>query len=283
MQKQELEQEVMNYLRVTNWEKFQQCDRDAPWIKLHTRLLQDYEFMNISDSDRLGFILILVYAGRNGNKIPNDSKWLSSIFIMDGFDINKLIEMELLEEFDEKKHTKYNKERKLRIENRRTKDRDRKRDKQSNSESDLTQTFSDPQDSASSETETETETETDINTHLFPEEKQLFKNKNLEVNRKGKINKQLEIVYSEDFLEWYKHYPRKSAKQDAFKAWNDPNYNFAFPPLKEMIAAVELQKRSAAWTKDDGGAIPFPATWLRGKRWEDEPYVPPVAEDNYVR
>ena len=34
--------------------------------------------------------------------------------------------------------------------------------------------------------------------------------------------------------------------------------------------AIEQQKESAQWSKDNGQFIPHPTTWLNGKRWEDE-------------
>jgi len=77
-----------------------------------------------------------------------------------------------------------------------------------------------------------------------------------------------EVVYTEAFLEFWSIYPRKTAKGDAFKAWK------VIAPtngLKEqMAAAVEKQKKSRQWTKDNGQFIPLPATWLRQRRWEDE-------------
>ena len=36
-----------------------------------------------------------------------------------------------------------------------------------------------------------------------------------------------------------------------------------------LTAAVEAQKQSAQWTKDNGQYIPNPATWLNQGRWED--------------
>ena len=37
-----------------------------------------------------------------------------------------------------------------------------------------------------------------------------------------------------------------------------------------MLNAISKQKESALW-KDNGGLfIPYPASWLNGKRWEDE-------------
>lgn len=37
-----------------------------------------------------------------------------------------------------------------------------------------------------------------------------------------------------------------------------------------MITALEKQKQSKQWLKDNGQYIPNPTTWLNQKRWEDE-------------
>lgn len=71
-----------------------------------------------------------------------------------------------------------------------------------------------------------------------------------------------------DFEDFYKAYPKKKAKQDALKAWK------AFSPPPELfasiLAALEAVKKTEDWTKDAGKYIPLPASWLRGRRWEDE-------------
>lgn len=70
------------------------------------------------------------------------------------------------------------------------------------------------------------------------------------------------------FEEFWKAYPKKVAKQSALKVWEK------LKPDEELTAtilsAIEKQKRSATWKKDNGQYIPHPATWLNGKRWEDE-------------
>jgi len=38
-----------------------------------------------------------------------------------------------------------------------------------------------------------------------------------------------------------------------------------------MMTALETQKASEKWLKDNGQYIPNPATWLNQRRWEDEP------------
>lgn len=41
-------------------------------------------------------------------------------------------------------------------------------------------------------------------------------------------------------------------------------------PVSVLIAAVNTQKQSQQWLKDNGQYIPNPATWLNQGRWEDE-------------
>jgi hypothetical protein len=38
-----------------------------------------------------------------------------------------------------------------------------------------------------------------------------------------------------------------------------------------ILAAVERQKQSREWLKDQGEYIPHPPTWLNGRRWDDDP------------
>lgn len=69
-----------------------------------------------------------------------------------------------------------------------------------------------------------------------------------------------------DFEKFWSAYPRKAGnKQKAFEAFKK-----AGTPLETLLAAIEIQKQSAQWTKDNGQFIPHPATWLNGKRWEDQ-------------
>lgn len=78
-----------------------------------------------------------------------------------------------------------------------------------------------------------------------------------------------EEVFSPEFEKFWSSYPKKTAKVQAFKAFVklDPDEEL----LNTMLSFLERQKKSAQWTKDDGQYIPYPATWLNGRRWEDEP------------
>lgn len=70
-----------------------------------------------------------------------------------------------------------------------------------------------------------------------------------------------------DFEEFWKRYPKKVAKAAAEKAWKkvrpDPEL------LKRILTALDTQKRSTQWLKDDGQYIPYPTTWLNQGRWND--------------
>lgn len=68
------------------------------------------------------------------------------------------------------------------------------------------------------------------------------------------------------FNEFWSAYPKKVGKKDAQRA-------FAKVPKAEwpkLIPAVERQKKSKQWQKDDGQYIPNPSTWLNQGRWDDE-------------
>lgn len=74
-----------------------------------------------------------------------------------------------------------------------------------------------------------------------------------------------------DSVSWttfWNAYPRKNAKQAAFRAFQKlcPNAEL----LETMLKALEKQKHQESWMKDGGSFIPHPATWLNGKRWDDE-------------
>jgi hypothetical protein len=70
------------------------------------------------------------------------------------------------------------------------------------------------------------------------------------------------------FDDFWKAYPKKTAKDDARKAFEKRKPDADM--LGQMLAALAVQKASPAWTKDGGQFIPNPATWLNGGRWQDE-------------
>jgi len=77
-------------------------------------------------------------------------------------------------------------------------------------------------------------------------------------------------AYSVSFDEFWKAYPRKAGKDAAWKAWQSRIKAGTLPSIEVLSAAIDIQKRSPAWTKDAGQFIPHPATWLNQGRWQDE-------------
>ena len=71
---------------------------------------------------------------------------------------------------------------------------------------------------------------------------------------------------------FYKAYPKKKNRADAERAW------LSLAPDDELCAkistAIEQQKETTDWRKDNGKYVPYPASWLNGRRWEDEIAAP---------
>lgn len=89
-----------------------------------------------------------------------------------------------------------------------------------------------------------------------------------DINRLKTKDKEKEHTPIVPFREFWDIYPRRQAKAAAEKAYAKIN------PSKELFAkiqkALEGQKASFDWQKENGRYIPLPATWLNGKRWEDD-------------
>jgi hypothetical protein len=75
--------------------------------------------------------------------------------------------------------------------------------------------------------------------------------------------------YSPAFLLFWQAYPRKKDKGHAWKAWQTASKN-GLPAIEAIVAKIVSAKRGPDWTKDAGQWIPYPASWINGRRWEDE-------------
>ena len=67
------------------------------------------------------------------------------------------------------------------------------------------------------------------------------------------------------FDRFWEIYPKKVGKEAARRAFAKVK-----APTDTLITAVEAQKHSPQWEKENGRFIPNPATWLNQGRWEDE-------------
>jgi len=69
------------------------------------------------------------------------------------------------------------------------------------------------------------------------------------------------------FSRFWSAYPKKKAKDAAMKAFAKRKPSEAL--LANMLLAIEAQKRTDDWKRENGRYIPHPATWLNGGCWED--------------
>ena len=90
--------------------------------------------------------------------------------------------------------------------------------------------------------------------------------KNLSVSLSDSVSKSTSNKDIKGFDGFWATYPRKKSKGAAEKAWK------VLSPTTELyekiIKGVERAKTSIEWA--DPKYIPYPATWLRAKGWEDE-------------
>jgi len=74
------------------------------------------------------------------------------------------------------------------------------------------------------------------------------------------------------FEAFWTAYPRKVAKDHASKAYARLKPDETLQ--RRILAALAAQVASEQWTRDGGRFVPHAATWLNGRRWEDEAAVP---------
>jgi hypothetical protein len=98
---------------------------------------------------------------------------------------------------------------------------------------------------------------------LEPNESHKVKESNVKESKIKENN-----VIQQRFERFWSAYPRHVAKQEAMKRFEKLNPSDDL--LETMLKAIEKQKGSEQWTKDNGQYIPHPSTWLNQSRWEDE-------------
>lgn len=70
--------------------------------------------------------------------------------------------------------------------------------------------------------------------------------------------------YTDNFEKFWEVYPKKVGKKEASRAFKKVK-----EPLNVLLDAIEEQKLSEQWSKENGRFIPNPATWLNQGRWDD--------------
>lgn len=107
-----------------------------------------------------------------------------------------------------------------------------------------------------------------------------------EAKKQKPVKKKAKVDYTPEFERVYTHYPRKVNKFEAYQAYQaigDPR-----PTDDELIASIERHKTTKQWQEEGGRYIPYMATFLNKRRWEDEPEgtfteVKPAEESDELR
>lgn len=91
---------------------------------------------------------------------------------------------------------------------------------------------------------------------------------NPETPRSHTTHKTTNNEYSDSFQKFWELFPRKEGKRAANHLWE----SIKAPPelLTRIYTAVEVQRTTPQWKKENGKYIPLPTNWLRDARWEDE-------------
>lgn len=114
-----------------------------------------------------------------------------------------------------------------------------------------------------------------VNYDFFQNQQKEKRHKNDTKTTQKHTNKELkedkEIVHMR-FSEFWDNYPKKVSKKDAQSAFEKLNPDE--PLLSAMLAALSSQCASYEWKRDGGQFIPYPATWLNKRRWEDIAAIP---------
>jgi hypothetical protein len=83
------------------------------------------------------------------------------------------------------------------------------------------------------------------------------------------------IADDEGFVQFWRAYPKRKAKEAARRAWHKLAPSADLLPV--ILVAIQRQKLSSDWQREDGRFIPHPASWLNQRRWEDEAGQPAAA------
>jgi G3E family GTPase len=111
-------------------------------------------------------------------------------------------------------------------------------------------------------------------------DQQQYKNDKNDKNVKNVISYSSTAPQNElsKFEIFYSSYPKKKKRVEAEKAFAKLNPDDVL--FQTILTALENQKQSEDWKKENGRYIPLPSSWLNGRRWEDEVPNIPKAKDN---
>lgn len=92
--------------------------------------------------------------------------------------------------------------------------------------------------------------------------------------------------YSPAFNTFWDAYPPRNGvrtgKANALKAWKKVKGLTEPELLEACLTALEWQKKTEGWTKENGTFIPMASTYINGRRWEDEGSPDSVEWEEYT-
>lgn len=92
---------------------------------------------------------------------------------------------------------------------------------------------------------------------------------NVRLHNNTRHNNTLQNKTTQDMFDrFWENYPRKTAKQAAIRAFSKLSPDKKL--FEAVLSGIEAWKKSSQWLKDSGEYIPHPASFLNGRRWEDE-------------
>lgn len=102
-------------------------------------------------------------------------------------------------------------------------------------------------------------------------EKNAYKSsKNVSISKQSKV-KQSKVEksnISDAFSRFWQVYPVKYNLEKAREEFEKLNPDETL--LCAMLTAIENQKQTVRWQKDDGQFIPYPDKWIKNRRWTDD-------------
>ena len=78
---------------------------------------------------------------------------------------------------------------------------------------------------------------------------------------------------------FWDNYPRKESKPAARKAFEKIKPDYAL--TEQIVESVQKWKLSLQWRENGGQFIPYPASWLNQRKWEDD--IPTVSQQKPQR
>lgn len=86
-----------------------------------------------------------------------------------------------------------------------------------------------------------------------------------EIEIEKEIENELEDESQAAFDRFWDAYPRKVKKPEARAAFQNISVS-----VDVLLEALSRQKKASQWLEDGGRFVPYPASWLKDRRWEDD-------------